>query len=43
MPINFAFDLLIHQKKIFLKNNPLFGPFLAAGPFVTLGTSFEQT
>jgi len=32
-------------KRRFKKNKkiPLFGPFVAAGPLVTLGTTFEQT
>jgi len=42
MPNSFAFDLLVHHKKIFLKIH-FVGPFLGAGPFVTLGTSFEKT
>jgi len=40
MPNSFVYDLLVHQKKTF-KVFPLFGPFLGAGLFVTLGTSFE--
>jgi len=41
MPNSFAFDVLVHKKKI-LKKIPLFGPFLGTGPFVTLGTLFEN-
>jgi len=41
MPNIFAFGLLVLHQKIF-KTIPPFGPFLGAGPFVILGTSFEQ-
>jgi len=41
VPNIFACDLLVQEK--ILKNIPPFYPFLGAGPFVTLRTSFDQT